>query len=174
MLSLSLPGRVFLCTLPTDMRRSFDALAGLVERELGQDRSRAICSSFAVGAATGSSSCTGTATAWRFGTRSRYKNAPIVPPLQNSASPPIICLSGLLELLQWMQAHQSSIQGGDPCPNSPPPLSPPRPPVPLLLDQLWNRLTPEQRQQTLATLSSVVVRQLGAPRDEKEVRNERR
>ncbi len=37
MLSLSLPGRVFLCTLPTDMRKSFDSLAGLVERELGQD-----------------------------------------------------------------------------------------------------------------------------------------
>jgi transposase len=37
MLSLSLPGRVFLCTLPTDMRKSFDSLAGLVEQELGQD-----------------------------------------------------------------------------------------------------------------------------------------
>jgi transposase len=37
MLSLSLPGRVFLCTLPTDMRKSFDSLASLVEQELGQD-----------------------------------------------------------------------------------------------------------------------------------------
>jgi transposase len=37
MLSLSLPGRVFLCMLPTDMRKSFDSLAGLVEQELGQD-----------------------------------------------------------------------------------------------------------------------------------------
>ena len=37
MLSLSLPGRVFLCTLPTDMRKSFDSLAGLVEQQLGQD-----------------------------------------------------------------------------------------------------------------------------------------
>jgi transposase len=37
MLSLSLPGRVFLCLLPTDMRKSFDSLAGLVEQELGQD-----------------------------------------------------------------------------------------------------------------------------------------
>jgi len=37
MLSLSLPGRVFLCTLPTDMRKSFDSLGGLVEQELGQD-----------------------------------------------------------------------------------------------------------------------------------------
>ncbi|HZR54449.1 MAG TPA: IS66 family insertion sequence element accessory protein TnpB [Streptosporangiaceae bacterium] len=37
MLSLSLPGRVFLCLLPTDMRRSFDTLAGLVEQQLGQD-----------------------------------------------------------------------------------------------------------------------------------------
>jgi transposase len=37
MLNLSLPGRVFLCTLPTDMRKSFDTLAGLVEQQLGQD-----------------------------------------------------------------------------------------------------------------------------------------
>ena len=37
MLSLSLPGRVFLCTLPTDMRKGFDSLAGLVQTELGQD-----------------------------------------------------------------------------------------------------------------------------------------
>src|SRR5476651_1007796 len=37
MLSLSLPARVFLCMLPTDMRKSFDSLAGLVEQQLGQD-----------------------------------------------------------------------------------------------------------------------------------------
>ncbi|MBV9119841.1 MAG: IS66 family insertion sequence element accessory protein TnpB [Chloroflexi bacterium] len=37
MLNLSLPGRVFLCTLPTDMRKSFDTLAGLVEQHLDQD-----------------------------------------------------------------------------------------------------------------------------------------
>jgi hypothetical protein len=44
----------------------------------------------------------------------------------------------------------------------------------MVLDQLWNRLTDEQRQQTLATLSSIVVRQISAPRDEREVRDERR
>lgn len=37
MLSLSLPGRVFFCTLPTDMRKSFDSLAGLVRQHLHQD-----------------------------------------------------------------------------------------------------------------------------------------
>ena len=37
MLSLALPGRVFLCTLPADMRKSFDTLACLVQQELGQD-----------------------------------------------------------------------------------------------------------------------------------------
>ena len=37
MLSLTLPGRVFLCTLPTDMRKSFDSLTGLVQQQLGQD-----------------------------------------------------------------------------------------------------------------------------------------
>ena len=37
MLSWSVSGRVFLCTLPTDMRKGFDSLAGLVQTELGQD-----------------------------------------------------------------------------------------------------------------------------------------
>jgi len=37
MLSLSLPGRVFLCTLPTDMRKGFDSLAWLVRQHLGQN-----------------------------------------------------------------------------------------------------------------------------------------
>src|SRR5260370_26230040 len=37
MLSLALPQRVFLCTLPTDMRKSFDTLAALVQTHLGQD-----------------------------------------------------------------------------------------------------------------------------------------
>src|SRR5262249_54734964 len=36
-LNLSLPQRVLLCTLPTDMRKSFDSLAGLVQQHLGQD-----------------------------------------------------------------------------------------------------------------------------------------
>jgi hypothetical protein len=43
----------------------------------------------------------------------------------------------------------------------------------LVLDQLWSLLTDEQRQRTLTTLSSVVLRQFDAPRDEKEVRDER-
>lgn len=37
MLSLSLPGRIFVCTLPTDMRKSFDTLAALVQTHLDQD-----------------------------------------------------------------------------------------------------------------------------------------
>lgn len=37
MLSLPLPARVFWCTLPTDMRKSFDTLSGLVQKHLGQD-----------------------------------------------------------------------------------------------------------------------------------------
>jgi transposase len=37
MLKLALPGRVFLCTLPTDMRKSFDGLAALVTQHLGAD-----------------------------------------------------------------------------------------------------------------------------------------
>lgn len=37
MLSLPLPVRVFLCTEPADMRKSFDGLATLVRERLGQD-----------------------------------------------------------------------------------------------------------------------------------------
>jgi transposase len=37
MLSLALPGRIFVCTLPTDMRKSFDTLAALVHSHLSQD-----------------------------------------------------------------------------------------------------------------------------------------
>jgi len=37
MLNLALPGRVFLCTLPTDMRKGFDSLAALVQIHLGED-----------------------------------------------------------------------------------------------------------------------------------------
>jgi hypothetical protein len=38
---------------------------------------------------------------------------------------------------------------------------------------LWSRLTEDQRQQTLATLSGIVARQLVAPLDDREVPNER-
>jgi transposase len=37
MLSLSLPGRVFVCTMPTDMRKGFDSLAALVQTHVDQD-----------------------------------------------------------------------------------------------------------------------------------------
>jgi hypothetical protein len=52
--------------------------------------------------------------------------------------------------------------------------SPPRTATvqPSALDHLWARLTDEQRQRTLATLSGVVIRQLDAPRDGPEVRDE--
>jgi transposase len=37
MLSLPATVRIFLCTAPTDMRKSFDGLCGLVEEVFGQD-----------------------------------------------------------------------------------------------------------------------------------------
>ncbi len=37
MLSLALPGRIFVYTRPTDMRKSFDGLAALVRDQLGAD-----------------------------------------------------------------------------------------------------------------------------------------
>ncbi len=53
--------------------------------------------------------------------------------------------------------------------------SPPRGPLvgPSRLDQLWSLLTDEQRQRTLVTLSGIVVRQLDAPCNDQEVRDER-
>jgi len=66
MLNLSLPGRVFLCTSPTDMRKSFDSLMGLVEQQLGQDP-------FAANAAIASSCSTGTTTVSPSGTSGSKK-----------------------------------------------------------------------------------------------------
>jgi IS66 Orf2 like protein len=37
MLSIALPGRIFVCTQPADMRKSFDGLAALVQQHLGCD-----------------------------------------------------------------------------------------------------------------------------------------
>lgn len=37
MLSLALPGRVFLCATPTDMRKSFDGLSAVVRDHLRCD-----------------------------------------------------------------------------------------------------------------------------------------
>lgn len=37
MLSLALPGRVFVCATPTDMRKSFDGLSAVVRDHLDQD-----------------------------------------------------------------------------------------------------------------------------------------
>ena len=37
MLNLALPSRIFVCTQPADMRRSFDGLAALVQQHLGCD-----------------------------------------------------------------------------------------------------------------------------------------
>lgn len=37
MLSLALPGRVFVCATPTDMRKSFDGLAAVVRDHLDRD-----------------------------------------------------------------------------------------------------------------------------------------
>jgi len=53
---------------------------------------------------------------------------------------------------------------------SPPPLSVVKPAA---LDQLWSLLTDEQRQRTLITLCGIVLRQLDAPRDDQEVRDDR-
>jgi hypothetical protein len=42
----------------------------------------------------------------------------------------------------------------------------------LAINQLWSLLTEEQRQQTLVTLSGIVLRQFDAPRNDQEVRDE--
>ena len=36
-MSLTLPGRIYLCLPPTDMRKSFDGLAAVVQAGLGRD-----------------------------------------------------------------------------------------------------------------------------------------
>ena len=79
-----------------------------------------------------------------------------------------------MRLAERIEAHHQVIQGGAPCHEIPESLLPPhtslvRPSAP---GQLWSRLTDEQRQRTLLILSSIVVRQLNALRDEQEVRDE--
>ena len=44
---------------------------------------------------------------------------------------------------------------------------------PSAIGRLWSLLTDEQRQRTLLTLSGIVIRQLDAPRNEPEVRDDR-
>ena len=80
MLSLSLPGRVFLCTLPTDMRKSFDGLAALVRQALAPIRCPATGSFFATAAAIGSRSWPGKRTVGVSGT-SAWRKAPFASPL---------------------------------------------------------------------------------------------
>ena len=113
-------------------------------------------------------------TAWPSGTRSTSETAPIFSPLQESADTPIIALAGLMQLAEWVEAQHPVIQGGAPCRETPDSLLPPRTSVvrPSVLDQLWSRLTDEQRQRTLLTLSDIVLRQLAAPRNDQEVRDE--
>src|SRR5262249_378921 len=62
---------------------------------------------------------------------SKQQIAPIPRPLQNPANSPIISLPGLLQLAQWIQAYRPVTPGGDPCPNLPPPSSPPAPTGPV-------------------------------------------
>ena len=54
------------------------------------------------------------------------------------------------------------------------PRSPPRPSTVRTSahNHLWSLLTDEQRQQTVATLSGIVLRQLDAPPSDEEVRDE--
>ena len=107
-------------------------------------------------------------------TRDKRRTTPVPVALQDPADTPIIALDGLLRLAVWIHAHHSVVQGGQPCHELPQSLLPPAPPLvgPSRLDQLWSLLTDEQRQRTLVTLSGIVVRQLDAPRDDGEVRDD--
>ena len=61
---LSAAVRVFLCTRPTDMRKGFDGLSGLVQECFGQDLLPAISSSSSTAAGIASRSSTLTVTGW--------------------------------------------------------------------------------------------------------------
>ena len=112
--------------------------------------------------------------AWRSGIRTKSQTAPIHSPLQNSPSTAIISLDALLKLAEWIQTRLPINQRGESCPKTSKSSLPPRRQRlgSQALDQLWNLLTSDQRQRTLTTLSSIVVRLLDAPRNEKEVRDE--
>ena len=88
---------------------------------------------------------------------------------------PILGVSGLLRLVEWILARQELVQGSDPCPVKKEPSLPPRlvPRRTIRLEQLWNLLTERQRQQTLVILSAIVARQMDVLLDGQEVRDER-
>ena len=105
------------------------------------------------------------------------QNTRLVTPGQIPPTQPIIGLPALLRLVEWYQERRRNTQqGGLPCVNLEPPLSPPRrskvtrQPIP---QRLWVTFPIEQRQQILSALTRVVAQQLAKPPDVKEVTHER-
>ena len=132
MLTLPSSLRVFAKTGPTDMRKSFEGLVGVVERELRQqvesgdlflffnrrgDRVKVL---------------------WFAGDglvhlvqEARSHTTPISSLFTEIGdTAPIISLTGLLRLSEWIQARQILVQGGDPCQEKSPLLLPPAPSLP--------------------------------------------
>ena len=174
MLSLPPSVRILLAREPADMRKGFDGLSHLVQSVLRQDPLTGHLFVFRNRRGDRVKLLLWDPDGFSSSTRSTSETAPIPAPLQESADTPIIALAGLLRLAEWVQAQHPVNQGGGPCHEATQSLLPPRTSIARssALDHLWSRLTDEQRQRTLLTLSSIVIRQLDAPRDEQEVRDE--
>ena len=68
MIRVTIPMQIFVCIQPTDMRRSFDGLSGMVRQVLSQDPLRGASFLFRNRARDRRKSCTGIETDWPSGT----------------------------------------------------------------------------------------------------------
>ena len=176
MLTLPSSLRVFAKTGPTDMRKSFEGLVEVVERELGQQVESGDLFLFFN----------------RRGDRVKVlwfagDGLVIWYKKHKSHYPHFLLFTEIGRNGDNLASRPAPAVGMD---AGPPSFGPRRRPMPgeitvicspprrvcrgpVSLDQLWSRLTEDQRQQTLATLSGIVVRQLVVPFDEREVHHER-
>ena len=86
---------------------------------------------------------------------------------------PVVSVSALLQLVERLHQFRASNQGRQLCESMKTDVPPLRGHG-ISLNRLWETLSEQTRQQTLATLSQIIVQQLQLPQDQEEVENEDR
>ena len=119
--------RVYLHAHPTDMRRSYDGLCAFIESAFQRDVRCGGLFSFLNRRLDRMKLMYWDRDGIAIWIRNKSQTTPILSSLQKPANSPIISLAGLLQLMEWMQAQQSVVQGGVPCHETPTSLLPPAP-----------------------------------------------
>ena len=105
------------------------------------------------------------------------QTAPVVTPPISTSDSPIIGVTALRRLVDWLDMRRKSAQQGEPsCVSTGHPLLPPRPiqaARPSALNLLWPTLPAESRERILNALGRVVARHIARPPDAREVSHER-